>query len=76
MDIFNDVSAADIVDVSERFLPIDIAGKDSDTIKQINLKGGTPLFVIAIVEHESKVNFRASYKMFLYIALLLDKYEI
>jgi len=49
--------------------------KDGDTIKRINLKDGTPLFVIAIIEHESKVNFRASFKMLLYIALILNDYE-
>jgi len=27
------------------------------------------------VEHESKVNYRASFKMLLYIALILDEYE-
>jgi hypothetical protein len=75
IDIFNDVSAADIEDISERFLPLFEENKDSDTVKRINLKGGVPLFVIAIVEHESKVNFRASFKMLQYIMLVLDNYE-
>jgi len=49
--------------------------KDGDTIKRINLQDGNPLFVIAIIEHESKVNFRAPFKMLMYIALILDDYE-
>jgi flagellar hook-basal body complex protein FliE len=75
MDIFTDVSASDIVDISERFLPLFEEGKDSDTVKRINLKDGVPLFVIAIVEHESKVNFRSSFKMLQYIVMVLDNYE-
>jgi hypothetical protein len=35
----------------------------------------SPLFVIAIVEHESEVNFRFSFKMLQYITLVLDDYE-
>jgi hypothetical protein len=75
MDIFKGVSADDIADISERFLPLFEESKDSDTVKRINLKGGVPLFVIAIVEHESKANFRASFKMLQYIMLVLDNYE-
>jgi hypothetical protein len=75
IDILKNVSASDIEDVSERFLPLFEENKDSDTVKRINLKGGVPLFVIAIIEHESKVNFRASYKMLQYIMLVLDNYE-
>ena len=41
----------------------------------MNLKGKSPLFVIAIVEAESRVNHRAPFKMLLYIALILDAYE-
>ena len=50
-------------------------GKDSDTVKRIKLKGSAPLFVIAIVEHESQVNHRASFKMLQYISLILHEYE-
>ena len=75
MDIFKDISAPDIEDISERFLPLFQENKDSDTVKRINLKGDAPLFVIAIVEHESKVNFRSGFKMLQYITLVLDDYE-
>ena len=75
IDILNDVKASDIEDLTERFLPLFQDNKDSDTIKRINLSGDIPLFVIAIVEHESKVNYRASFKMLQYIMLVLDDYE-
>ena len=75
MDIFKDVSAFDIEDISERFLPLFQENKDSDTVKRVKLKDNVPLFVIAIVEHESTVNFRVGFKMLQYITLVLDDYE-
>ena len=75
LDILKDVKPEDIEDVPERFISFIAEQKDGDTVKRINLKDRSPLFVIAIVEHESKVNFRASYKMLLYIALILEAYE-
>jgi len=75
VDIFKNISPSDIEDVTDRFVSLLSEQKDGDTVKRINLKDGSPLFVIAIVEHESKVNFRASYKMLLYYALILNEYE-
>ena len=75
VDILKNIDPADIEDITERLLSLVSEQKDSDTIKRINLKDNKSLFVIAIVEHESKVNFRASFKLLLYIALILDQYE-
>ncbi|MFP3042382.1 Rpn family recombination-promoting nuclease/putative transposase [Treponema primitia] len=75
IDLLKDIHPDDIEDLTERFLPLFQDGQDSDTVKRINLKGKAPLFVIAIVEHESKVNFRSSFKMLQYICLVLDNYE-
>ena len=75
IDILKNVSPTDIEDVTERLLSLVSEQKDLDTVKRINLQGNKPLFVITIVDHESGVNFRASFKMLLYIALVLDAYE-
>jgi hypothetical protein len=75
IDVLKDITPDDIEDVKERYIPLFQEGRDSDTVKRINLKGHPPLFVIAIVEHESKVNYRASFKMLQYICLVLDAYE-
>jgi hypothetical protein len=75
IDILKDVSPEDIEDVSARYLPLFEESRDSDTVKRINLKNQSPLFVIAIVEHESDVNFRFSFKMLQYITFVLDDYE-
>ena len=75
VEILKDVEPSDIEDVTSRFLTLISEQKDSDTVKRINLKGEAPIFVIAIIEHETNVNFRAPFKMLLYIALVLDAYE-
>ena len=75
VDILKNVSPSDIEDISERLLSLVSEQKDGDTIKRINLDSGKSVFVIAIVEHESKINFRAPFKMLLYIALILNDYE-
>jgi len=75
IDMLKDVAPTSIEDMSERLISLVSEQKDGDTIKRINLDDGKSLFVIAIVEHESKVNFRAPFKMLLYIALILNDYE-
>jgi len=74
IDVLKDVKPEDIEDMSERFLPLFQDNRDSDTVKRINLKG-SPLFVIAILEQESTVNHRSSFKMLQYISLVLDAWE-
>jgi hypothetical protein len=75
IDILKDVEASDIEDISERFTPLFQENRDSDTVKRVNLRGRTPLYVICVLEHESKVNFRSSFKMLQYICLVLDDFE-
>ena len=75
IDILKDINPEDIEDLSERFIPLTSNSRDSDTVKRINLKDSSPFFVIAILEHESQVNFRSSFKMFQYIYLVLDAWE-
>ena len=75
LDIFKDITPADIEDITERFVPLFQDSKESDTVKKINLKGDVPLFVITIAEHQSKVSFRTSFKMLQYITLALTEYE-
>jgi hypothetical protein len=75
VDMLKNISPSDVEDISGRFLPLFEDNKDSDTIKRINLHGDAPLFVIAVLEHESEVNYRASFKMLQYITLVLGDYE-
>ena len=73
IDILKNLSPDQIEDISERYLPLFSDNKDSDTVKRVNLNGEN-LFVIGILEHESAVNYKASFKMLIYIAYVLDDY--
>ena len=75
IEILKDIDPSAIEDITERFLPLFTDQKDSDTVKRINLKNNMPFFVISIIEHESEINHRASFKMLQYIALVLNDYE-
>ena len=75
IDILKDLRPENIEDLSERFIPLTRNSRDSDTVKRIKLKNAPPFFVIAILEHESQVNFRSSFKMLEYIFLVLDAWE-
>ena len=75
VDILKDVRPEDIEDMRERFVPLFQEQRDADTVKKVSLKGGEPFFVIAILEHQSQVNFRTCFKMLLYISLVLTEWE-
>ncbi|MFP3089973.1 Rpn family recombination-promoting nuclease/putative transposase [Treponema sp. TIM-1] len=75
LELWNDLSPDDIEDVSERFLPLLQNSRDSDTVKRVNLKGQAPFFVIALVEHQSKVDFNTPFRLLRYITLVLTEYE-
>jgi len=74
IDVLKNVQPEDIEDISERFIPLFQGSRDLDTVKRIKLKS-TPLFVICILEHQSEINFRSSFKMLQYICLVLDAVE-
>jgi predicted transposase/invertase (TIGR01784 family) len=74
IDILESVKPEDIEDLTERFLPLFQENRDADTVKRVRLKEH-PLFVIAILEHESNVNHRSCFKMLQYICLVLDAWE-
>ena len=75
IDILKDITASDIEDLTERFIPLFQESRDSDTVKRVNLRGKPPLFIIAILEHESGVNHRTCFKMLQYITLVLTEHE-
>ena len=75
IDILKGLNPKDITDITPRHLPLFLESKDSDTVKQINLgDDADPLYVISIVEHESRVNYTSAYKMLVYIVLVWDTY--
>jgi hypothetical protein len=74
IELLKDVKPEDIEDISERFLPMWQEGRDSDSVKKIRLKD-VPLFLIAIVEHQSEVCYDMAFKLLRYIVMVLTDYE-
>ena len=54
VDILKDVEPEDIEDMRERFVLLFQEQRDADTVKRISLKGGTPFFVIAILDNSRR----------------------
>lgn len=74
IDLLKNVQPEDIEDISERFLPLWQEGRDSDSVKMIHLKE-LPLFLITIIEHQSKIYYDMSFKILRYIVMVLTDYE-
>jgi hypothetical protein len=77
LDVFKDIRAEDIEDMSGRYPSLEHDEIESDTVKKIHLHdpGSPPLFVIATVEHESRINFRESFKILRYMTEIWYNYE-
>lgn len=74
IDLLKDVNPEDIEDISERFLPMWQEGRDSDSVKKIHLKGQA-LYLITVIEHQSKVHYDMAFKLLRYIVMILTDYE-
>ncbi|GMO43327.1 MAG: hypothetical protein Ta2B_23880 [Termitinemataceae bacterium] len=91
VDILKNVSADDIEDVTTNYPSLEHNEKSSDTVKKINFKSqhianerqsenGTTndvqsVFVITLLEHQSSVNFRMSYKILFYMVSIWEQHE-
>ncbi len=74
IELLKNVQPEDIEDISERFLPMWQEGRDSDSVKKIRLKEA-PLFLIAIIEHQSNVSYDMPFKILRYMVMVLTDYE-
>lgn len=61
IDILKNVRPEDIEDISERFLPMWQEGRDSDSVKKISIDEKAQLFLITIIEHQSKIYYVLQY---------------
>nr|WP_294468535.1 Rpn family recombination-promoting nuclease/putative transposase [uncultured Sellimonas sp.] len=77
IEILKDVQPEDITDISERFISMWHEERDSDSIKEIHLKGCPEfgsIFLITLIEHQSKVDYDMSFRILRYIVLILTDY--
>lgn len=77
VELLKNVEPEDIEDISERFLWMWQEGRDSDSVKRIRVKGVPgvdTIFLIALIEHQSKVDFDMSFRILRYIVQILTDY--
>ena len=77
VDILKDVQPEDIEDISERFLSMWQENRDSDCVKKIHLSGTAgpdALFLIAMIEHQSSVDYDMPFRILRYITHILTDY--
>ena len=78
VELLKDVQPEDIEDISERFLWLWQESRESDSVKKIHLKGkegADTLFVITLIEHQSRVDHDMSFRVLRYIVQVLTDYE-
>jgi hypothetical protein len=74
LPVLKDVKPENIEDYKKDFYPVDTDSKHADVVKKITVKDNT-LFVIALVEHQSTVDHRMSFRLLVYTTFILLEYE-
>ncbi len=75
MEIFKEVEPEDIEDMTERFLPMISEERQSDVIKKVKLRDKGELYVVALIEHKSSVDYNVVMQMFHYMSYIWEEYE-
>lgn len=77
IELLKDVRPEDIEDVTDRFISVWQEERDSDTVKKIRLKNQEDidtLYLITLIEHQTKVDYDISFRILRYIVLILTDY--
>ncbi len=74
IEILKDVRPEDIEDVSERYIPMFTEERNSDVVKRIRL-GNKELFVVALIEHKSRVDYNVIMQLMRYMVYIWENYE-
>ena len=77
VELLKNVQPEDIEDITERFLWLWQEGRDSDSVKKIHLNGNPgmdTLYLIALIEHQSRVDHDMSFRILRYIVQILTDY--
>ena len=86
MEILRNIQPEDIVDVSERYVPLYSTERDSDTVKRVNIGKyvqiennentlDLPLFIVSLVEHKTKVEYNVAMQILRYMIHIWEDYE-
>ena len=70
-----DVQPEDIEDVSAQFVPLFAEERDSDRVKRVHIKNGTPFFLVPLITHKTKVKYNVCMQIFRYMVYIREAYE-
>jgi hypothetical protein len=74
--LLKDVRPEDLTRLTERFLPLDRPSQDSDCIYKVKIRSyKKPLYIITLVEQQTKVDFNMAFRILDYYVLCLKNYE-
>ena len=69
------VQPEDIEDVSDRYVPLFAEERNSDRVKKVHIKNGTPFFLVSLIEHKTKVEYNVAMQIFRYMVYIWETYE-
>ena len=75
IELFKDIKPENIEDMTERFLPMFSEERDSDVVKKITMPETGEMFVVALIEHKSSVDYNVTMQMFHYMSYIWEEYE-
>ena len=75
IELLRNVRAEDIEDMTERFLPMFSEEREADVVKKIKLPEKGELFILALIEHKSSVDYNVVMQMFHYMSYIWEEYE-
>lgn len=75
LSILKNITPEQITNISSRFVSLWDEERNSDTVNKIQLADGTPLYFIALIEHQSSVAFETSMKLLRYMVMIWNDYE-
>lgn len=75
--IIKDIRPEDIVDVTERFIPMFTEERDADVVKKVHVRTTTEEFdfFIALIEHKSGVDYNVVMQLLRYMVLIWEDFE-
>ena len=75
LEILKGVKPEDIIDETERFLPMFTNERDADVVKRVKLSDGGSMFIISLIEHKSESDYNVSMQMLRYMTQIWEDYE-
>lgn len=75
IDCLKGLKPEQIEDMTSRFVSMWDNERDSDVVKRIHLNSENKLYVIAIIEHQSKIDYTMAMKILRYMVMIWTEYE-